>query len=195
MTGFDNQLQPDETPSARVESFWVVILKDILLETLLPAIGLAILINLFVAQSTYVFGQSMEPNLHTNQRLMIEKVSYRFHTPQRGDIVVVDVPVSDIPLIKRVIGLSGETIEMRDSRLFVDGVVQPEEYLTVTRQRNFGPVSVPADAVFVMGDNRNASNDSRAFGPVPLTDILGRAWVSYWPRQDIYLMGHSPILH
>jgi signal peptidase I len=158
-----------------------------LLETIAPAFVIALLINLFLAQSTYVYGRSMEPNLHTDQRLVVEKVSYRLHTPRRGDIVVISVPNSEIPLIKRVIGLPGEVIAIVDNQVTIDGVVLDEDYLDDIAQRDYGPHEVPAGHIFVMGDNRNASNDSRYFGPVREDHIIGRAWFSYWPPGDIQL--------
>jgi signal peptidase I len=158
-----------------------------LFETLAPAFVIALLINLFVAQSTYVHGTSMEPSLHTDQRLIVEKVSYKLHPPHRGDIVVVAVDTSEIPLIKRVIALPGETIQIRNNQVFVNGVALEEDYLADVSQRNYGPFQVPPGQVFVMGDNRGASNDSRAFGAVPLEQIVGRAWLSYWPPEDVEL--------
>lgn len=155
-----------------------------IVDTVLPAIVIAILITLFVAQGTYVFGQSMEPNLHSDQRLIVEKVSYRLRGPRRGDIVVVQVSGYEIPPIKRVIGLPGETIEIRQGQVWIDGQALDEAYLADIVQQDYGPYTVPADHVFVMGDNRNLSGDSRLFGPVPLTNVWGRAWLSYWPPQD-----------
>ncbi|MBN1643080.1 MAG: signal peptidase I [Anaerolineae bacterium] len=155
------------------------------LETVAPAFVIALLINLFLAQSTYVYGHSMEPNLHTDQRLVVEKVSYRLHAPQRGDIVVVSVPNSEIPLIKRVIGLPGEVIAIQDNHVTIDGVPLDEAYLDDVVQRDYGPHEVPAGHVFVMGDNRGASNDSRYFGPVREDQIIGRAWFSYWPLGEM----------
>lgn len=142
----------------------------------------------FVAQATVVHGQSMEPNLHTGQRLIVEKISYRFDTPHRGDIVVVDIDGFDVPLIKRVIGLPGETVEVRNNYVYINGEILSEEYLPVLRQRSYGPYLVPEDEVFVMGDNRNVSNDSRYFGAVRTEDIVGKAWASYWPLTDIGLI-------
>lgn len=159
-------------------------LRD-LLETILPALLLALLLSHFVAQGTVVHGQSMEPNLHTDQRVIIEKLSYHFYLPQRGDVVVLDVADSEIPLIKRVVGLPGETVEVRDNCVYVDGQVLQEPYLTATTQRDYGPVAIPAGHVFVMGDNRGNSRDSRSFGPVSLEQIVGRAWVLYWPLGDV----------
>ena len=157
-----------------------------LLETILPAILIALLLNVFVGQATRVQGQSMEPNLHTDQRLVVEKVSYRFHGPQRGDIVVIRVPSQgEELLIKRVIGLPGEMVEIRDGNVYIDGQLLDEPYANgSTRQGRIGRVIVPALQVFVMGDNRAHSNDSRSFGPVPIGDIVGRAWLSYWPLSN-----------
>jgi signal peptidase I len=154
-----------------------------LLETILPAILIALLLNVFVGQATRVQGQSMEPNLHTDQRLVVEKVSYRLHGPRRGDIVVIRVPSQgEELLIKRVVGLPGETAEIRDGHVYIDGQLLDEPYTNgSTRSGRIGRVIVPPLHVFVMGDNRDHSNDSRAFGPVPIENIVGRAWLSYWP--------------
>jgi len=158
------------------------------IDTVTPAFVIALLINLFLAQGTYVHGQSMEPNLHTAQRLILEKVSYRLHTPERGDIVVVRVEGFAHPLIKRVIGLPGETVEIHDNRVFIDGEPLNEPYLDDVRQANYGPTYVEPLHVFVMGDNRSASNDSRYFGAVHLETIVGRAWLSYWPLEEVRLV-------
>lgn len=152
--------------------------------TLLPALILALLLTHFVAQGTVVYGQSMEPNLHTDQRLIIDKVSTHFRLPERGEIVVIDVDHSEIPLIKRIIGLPGETIQIMNGQVLIDGVVLEEPYLPQVPLQNFAPVRIPPGHVFVMGDNRGLSNDSRAFGPVSLDRIIGRAWFSYWPPED-----------
>lgn len=160
-------------------------LRDIA-ETLLPAVVIAIVINLFLAQATRVYGQSMEPNLHTDQRLVIEKLSYRFHGPRRGDIVVLKLPERSTELlIKRVIALPGERIEIRDGSVYVDGAVLDEPYLTQSTAGVMPSQVVPPFHVFVLGDNRGASNDSRAFGMVPLDHIVGKAWVRYWPLGQL----------
>ena len=157
------------------------------LETLVPAILIALLINVFVGQATRVEGQSMEPNLHTNQRLVVEKLSYRFHGPQRFDVVVLKVPSQgDELLIKRVIGLPGETVEIQDGRVYINGEPLEEPFLVGdTRPGRHDRITVPPLHVFVLGDNRNHSNDSRSFGPVPIDNIVGRAWISYWPLEDV----------
>jgi signal peptidase I len=156
-----------------------------LAETVVPAIVIAVLIHVFLAQATRVYGQSMEPNLHTDMRLVVEKLSYRLHTPERGDIVVLRVRPEDEMLIKRVIGLPGDQVEIRDGRVYVNGQPLDEPYLNQETRGNLAPRVVPPLHVFVMGDNRRASNDSRSFGPVHIDNIVGKAWLSYWPLEDI----------
>jgi signal peptidase I len=160
------------------------------LETILPAILIALLINVFVGQATRVEGQSMEPNLHSNQRLVVEKLSYRFHGPQRFDVVVLKLPSQgDELLIKRVVGLPGEMVEVRDGHVYIDGAELDEPFVAEeTRAGRREHITVPPLHVYVLGDNRNHSNDSRSFGPIPIDDIIGRAWVSYWPPDDLGLV-------
>ncbi len=184
---------------------WV---RDIL-ETLLPALLIVLVVNTFAAQATRVEGPSMEPTLHNSQRLIVEKVSFRLREPHRGEIVVFRVPNyeppsmieqvrsllrsvlsgsrdsgSPDPLIKRVIGLPGETIEIRDGYVYINGELLQEEYLTQLTLRGMGPKTITEGHIFVMGDNRGASNDSRIFGEVPLTSVIGRAWIRYWPLSE-----------
>lgn len=155
-------------------------------ETLVPAIVIALLINIFLAQATQVLGQSMEPNLHTNQRVVVEKVTYRvFHGPRRGDIVVLDLPNQSDMLIKRVIGLPGETIEVRGGQVYIDGESLEEPWTTRIGGGDYGPHTIAPLHVFVMGDNRGSSNDSRSFGSVHIDDVVGRAWFSYWPVEYV----------
>ena len=174
-----------QTPAGSLfRTFWLWLVE--LGETVLPAIVIAVLINLFLAQATRVYGHSMEPNLHTDQRLVVEKVSYRLHGPRRGDVVVLRMPERGPELlIKRVIALPGETIEVRGGEVFINGEALVEPYLSHETGGTYGPLQVPAGQVFVMGDNRGASNDSRVFGPVPMERVVGRAWVSYWPFSAV----------
>lgn len=175
---------PEHTP----EPLQRIILRWIreILETVLPALLIVLVVNLFLAQATRVEGQSMEPNLHNNQRLIIEKVSYHFHPPRRGDIVVIKLPSrhSD-PLIKRVVGLPGETIEIRDGYVYINGKILVEPYLEQLTFGNVSPHVIAPEHVFVLGDNRGASNDSRSFGEVKISYIVGRAWFRYWPLDEI----------
>ncbi len=160
-----------------------------LLEALIPALVIVLVVNVFLAQATRVEGQSMAPSLHPSERLIVEKISYRFHQPQRGDIVVLESPRRNSdPLIKRVIGLPGETIEIRGGAVFIDGTQLYEPYLTQPTVGDFSLQLIPEEHIFVMGDNRGSSNDSRAFGVVPLGDVIGRAWLRYWPPSEVGFM-------
>jgi signal peptidase I len=149
---------------------------------MVPAALIALLIHVFLAQATRVYGQSMQPNLHTNERLVVEKLGYRFHGPRRGDVIVLHDPSgSSELLIKRVIGLPGERVTIADGRVFIDGVGLAEPYLDQGTQSQARSWLVPPLHVFVMGDNRQASRDSRSFGSVPRDQIVGRALFRYWP--------------
>jgi signal peptidase I len=149
---------------------------------------LAFFVIIFVAQATVVHGHSMEPNLHTDQRLIIDKFSYRFKPPERGHVVVLAMDSAVHPLIKRVVALPGETVAVQNGRVYINGALLDEPYLPALRQPTYGPQQVPPGHVFVMGDNRLDSRDSRAFGPVPVGEIIGRARFSYWPLEDIGLV-------
>jgi len=158
-------------------------------ETILPAVFIALMIHLFLAQATRVEGYSMEPTLHGQERLVIEKLSFHFHQPERGDIVVLRVPeYGKEMLIKRVIGLPGDTIAVENGQVILNGQPLGENYINGPPRGNYGPTIIPDDSVFVMGDNRNNSNDSRSFGPIPHENIVGRAWIRYWPLQEIGIM-------
>ena len=184
--------QPDvETSSeprgsgARVLHWLLQALREIA-ETVIPAVIIALVINLFLAQATQVLGQSMEPNLHSTQRVVVEKVTYRFfHGPRRGDIIVISLPEQSEMLIKRVVGLPGETIEVRGGQVYIDSGPLDESWTVNPGGGSYGPRDIPPLHVFVMGDNRGASNDSRNFGPVAIEHIVGHAWFSYWPLEYV----------
>jgi len=151
---------------------------------LLIAIGLALVIIVFLYQPVKVEGTSMAPLLSDQERIFINKFVYRFEPIQRGDVVVFWYPLDRTKsFIKRVVGLPGESVEIRQGAVYVNGIVVPEPY--VPRQyedlSDFGPVPVPKDSYFVMGDHRISSNDSRVFGPVASRYIYGRAVFAYWP--------------
>ncbi len=154
-------------------------------ESILPALAIVLVVNVFLAQATRVEGQSMEPNLHNNERLIIEKISYRLREPQRGDVVVIKRPSSSEPLIKRVIGLPGDRVEVRDGKVYINGHAYEEPYLDQETWGSYALETVPEEHVFLLGDNRRASNDSRSFGVVPFDDIIGRAWLRYWPLEEL----------
>jgi signal peptidase I len=154
-------------------------------QSLILGVLLAMALQIFI-QPTIVYGQSMEPSLHDQERVILDKVSYRIGARARGDIVVFQVGGEPLPLIKRVIGLPGETVEIRDGRVVVNGVALREPYTSGPTPGRMNPVSVPPDMVFVMGDNRMAGSslDSRRLGPIPLTNITGQARLAYWPPTE-----------
>jgi signal peptidase I len=154
--------------------------------TLLPALAIAVLLHLFLAQSTIVYGQSMQPGYATDQRLIIEKITYHFRSPQRGDVVVLRDPNGGpIPLIKRVVGLPGERVTVSQGRVYIDDAPLWEPYLAEPTDGPGRSWVVPPLQVFVMGDNRNNSRDSRSFGPVSVESILGHAIFRYWPLGQL----------
>ena len=151
---------------------------------LLIAIGLALVIIVFLYQPVKVEGTSMAPLLSDQERIFINKFVYRFEAIHRGDVVVFWYPLDrSKSFIKRVIALPGETVTIRQGVVTVNGTVVPEPYVPPQYEdvSDFGPTRVPADSYFVMGDHRISSNDSRVFGPVPSQFIYGRAVFAYWP--------------
>jgi signal peptidase I len=157
-----------------------------LVTAILPALVVALFINVYVAEAVMVKdGPSMEPNLYRGYRVMTEKVSYDLHLPRRGDVVVVDRPDGEESLIKRVVALPGEVVEVRGGHAVVDGHPIEEPWVTHFGGPGYPPTVVPAGYVFVLGDNRAVSRDSRAIGPVPVESIKGRAWFIYWPLSEL----------
>ncbi|MGM0410363.1 MAG: signal peptidase I [Bacillota bacterium] len=159
------------------------------IQSILIAAVLAFLIITFVAQSFVVDGRSMEPTLHDGERLFINKFIYRFHPPERGDIVVFSPRgAPEKKYIKRVIALPGETIEIKDGQTYIDGEPIKEEYINEAMNSDHSPVEVPENSVFVMGDNRNHSADSRISSLVGFVDydsISGKAFWTYWPLDKM----------
>jgi signal peptidase I len=163
------------------------LVRDIL-ESVIPAIFIALLLNMFAVQPTKVRGQSMEPTLHSDEYLLVEKITYRIRPPQRGDVVVFRYPRDEQEnFIKRIIALPGETVEIRLGHVYINGKPLLEPYLLQLPRDDMPPTKVPADHYFVLGDNRLNSNDSRTFGFVTMQEILGRAWLRYWPLNQITL--------
>lgn len=171
-------------------------------QTILLALLLFFLIR-NVVQNFRIDGISMEPNFHHGQFLIVNRFAYCpglhleipplgiklnkvwcISQPRRGDVIVFEYPLdTSRDFIKRVIALPGETVEVRNGQVFVDGRRLPEPFGPNPSARSFGPLRVPPDTVFVMGDNRNNSSDSRTWGPLPMNEIIGEAIVSYWPPQ------------
>jgi len=142
-------------------------------------------IKAFVLQPFIIPTASMEPTIMVGDRVLAEKLSYRFSQPTAGDIVVFDDPGGVYPqLIKRIVAVEGQTVDIRDGQVYIDNILLPESYVasTITQAASVElPVSVPEDHVWLMGDNRPNSSDSRVFGVQPIGSIKARAFAIYWP--------------
>jgi signal peptidase I len=165
--------------------------------TLVLAAVLYIVIQTFVAQTYRVEQQSMEPTLQPGQHVLIDKLTPRFDDFSRGDVVVFrphDAEPDATPFIKRVIGTSGDRVEIREGRVYVNGAVLDEPYLAQDEPTEAdGEASswvVEDGTLFVLGDHRTASRDSRAgsIGLVPSSDVIGRAWLSFWPLDTLGIL-------
>ena len=203
MTEKEKQVVVQKSPEQQEENVVVEIVK-----TLVTAAILAFGIRTFVAEARYIPSESMQPTLEINDRLIVEKISYRFRTPQRGDVVVFR-PTEELKkqgyneaFIKRVIGLPGDTVEVKNDKVYVNGQKLPEKYIFIPEDssgyrplpsRPYGPTKVPDDQYLVLGDNRNNSLDSRSWGFVPRENLIGRATVRFWPLKRLGSLDEKPI--
>lgn len=169
---------------------------------------IAFLLKTFIAQAFYIPSVSMVPQLQVNDRVVVSKLAYRAHDPRRGDVIVFDDPTggakaspgliakilegvgvkqpSTEEYIKRVVALPGEQVQGRDGRVYVNGQLLDEPYLPEgTLTSPFGPVTVPEGRLWVMGDNRTNSTDSRGFGTIDAETVVGRAILKVWPLPDV----------
>ena len=210
-----NTVTPAPVAAAEDERSTVFLIVRELGVLVLTALVIAVVVKSFVAQAFYIPSGSMMPQLRVNDRVVVSKISYKLHEPRRGDIVVFDAPgggrkddsalparvvrsmVQSIGLaapstdeyIKRVVALPGERVEARGGRVLVDGREVVEPYLRAgTTTADFEAAVVPPGTVWVMGDNRANSADSRIFGPVPVSTVVGRAFARVWP------LGHTSFL-
>ncbi len=193
---------PPGGQAKRGRPFWIEV--PILV---LVALVIAVFIKTFLTQAFFIPSSSMEATLNIDDRILVNKLAFRFDDPHRGDVIVFDSgesrdesilesirrnigeavglssPESDF--IKRVVGLPGEVLEIRDNQVYIDGVAIDEPYLKVgTVMADFGPVVVEADHYFMMGDNRNLSSDSRFIGAISRDRLVGRAFVLVWPPSN-----------
>jgi signal peptidase I len=158
------------------------------------SLAVALVVRGFLIQAFYIPSESMVPTLIKNDRVLVNKLSYKLHDVHRGDIVVFKAPpgaataqVKD--LIKRVVGLPGETIEGRNGSIFINNKPLDEPYLSPdVRSRDFPPEKIPPDKIYVLGDNRQDSRDSTFFHAIDESAIVGRAFVKIWPLNDLGLL-------
>ena len=185
--------------SGRVEnrprSRWIVEWAIVLL----VALGLAVVLRTFVIQTYSIPSGSMIPTLMVGDRILVDKLSYHLHPVHRGDVVVFATPPKEVPilmvkdLVKRVIGLPGQRISSGPrGEVFINGQLIDQPWLTASARADPGPPiesqKIPAGDVFVMGDNRGSSDDSRDYGPIPESLIVGRAVLGFWPLSRIHLL-------
>jgi len=162
-----------------------------IIEVIVFAVGIFFFVYLLIMRPHKISGQSMMPNFQNGEYLLTEKVTYYRRNPVRGDVVVFSAPTSDTDeFIKRVIATPGETVAVKDGRVYVNSKLLEESYIksdVITTGGNFlvdrAVFTVPDGLYFVMGDNRMNSSDSRYFGPITKKAISGRAWVAYWPMS------------
>jgi signal peptidase I len=171
-------------------------------ETLVLTLVIFLVIQTFIAQPYRVEQMSMETTLEPDQYVLVDKLTPRFDAYKRGDIVVFNPPEdwtaseNRTPFIKRVIGVAGDTVEIHDGRVFVNGVALKEPYVfavdgkaqPTTTTTDPPEWRVPDGELFVMGDHRQSSSDSRNFGPIEVSHVIGRAWLRYWPFNTFEIL-------
>ncbi len=136
----------------------------------------------------------MEPNLHSGQYILVDKLSYLIGNPQRGDVVVMRFPLDPRrDFVKRIIALPGEAVEVRNGTVFINGEALKEPYIKITASYRYERKVVPENDYFVLGDNRNNSHDSHIWDWLPREYLIGKAWLSYWPTQYAGVIDH-PVL-
>ncbi|HEY5466921.1 MAG TPA: signal peptidase I [Clostridia bacterium] len=166
------------------------------LKYIVTALAVGLLLVTFVVQNNKVIGSSMEPTLLQDDQLLVQKVSARLGAFHYGDIITIDgvrlMGAGEPDLVKRVVGLSGDTIDIRGGRLYRNGIPVDEKYLpagvqTFPLERGFDHVVLGPDEIFVMGDNRGNSKDSRVFGPVPVDYVIGTCMIRFYPFSRVGL--------
>lgn len=161
------------------------------------ALLIAVVLRVWVAEPRFIPSNSMDPTLHIGDRLLVEKISYHLHPPALGDIVVFHPPETlqswgydpKQAFIKRVVGEPGDTLAVYDGHLYRNGKPQTETYLAAAPAYQMSSFTVPPGHIFVMGDNRNDSNDSHVWGPLPVENVIGHAQFRFWPVSHFGPLG------
>lgn len=168
-----------------------------ILETVVFALAIFVVVYLFLAQPHQVQGSSMVPNFTNGEYILTNKILYRFDEPQRGDVIVFKSPTQK-DFIKRVIGLPHDTVRVENGKVYVNDKELPEKYLpdgVYTQEgqtlNNSETVTIPEGKYIVFGDNRNQSSDSRDWGWITKKDIIGKAWIIYWPLSKLDIVPHA----
>ena len=170
-------MQSEEQPKSRGRS----VFRE-LVETILFTLLIYFLVRFFLFENYKVVGNSMAPTLENQQFLVVNKLGYRLDDPQRGDIVVFQDPRDPSrKLIKRIIGLPGEVVEIQHGEVYIGGQKLAEPYINGPGRYSVPATSIPAGQYYVLGDNRSNSSDSHSWGTLNRESIVGKAWISYWP--------------
>lgn len=186
---------PPKKPKKKKESTFGEVIRFVLI-----SLAIVIPIRLYIAEPFIVSGSSMTPTFETGNYLIVDQVTYRFENPDRGDVVIFHYPKDPAKFfIKRVIGLPGEVVEIKNNQIIVfssdypDGLLLDEPYIQSMSSKDLR-VTLEEDHYFVMGDNRNASSDSRIWGPLPEDLIVGRALIRLFPISDLSVLpgAHNP---
>jgi len=180
-----NEISEDETPDTKSKGR---LFFDFLKETvfiIIAAFLISLIIRFFVVEAFNIQQHSMEPTLHDGERVLVSKCIYRFTPTSYGDIIILESPMNSSDFVKRVIATEGETVELKEGELLIDGKAIEEPYIKFVDLSNYGPVEVPEDKIFVAGDNRPNSLDSRIFGPIPEDNVVGKVFFIYWPMDRI----------
>lgn len=162
-----------------------LLLADLIKAGLMTAL-LFLFVITFVVQGFKVYGSCMEPNLETGQRVLGNKFVYKFERPQRGDVIVFRYPKDPSRIyIKRIVALPGETVEIRNGQVFIDNERLEESYVRLDPHGNYPRTRIGENSLFVLGDFRKVSNDSRYWGELPMENIQAKIWLRYWPVEKI----------
>lgn len=180
-------------------SLWSTIVD--IIETVVVAAAIFIVVYIFLLQPHQVKGASMEPNFHDGEYILTDKIRYRFSEPKRGEVVIFKAPTNpEVDFIKRIIALPGEKVEIKNSRIVIFNKENPDGFTLSEPYEIMEPIAggdylregkiveVPAGSYFVLGDNRTHSFDSREWGAVPKNQIIGKAWLRYWPLSKIAII-------
>ncbi|MDO8886156.1 signal peptidase I [Candidatus Oleimmundimicrobium sp.] len=184
----NEELFESEAPGKESKSspFWAFIKETVFI--VIAAFLFSFVIRLFIVEAFTIQQHSMDPTLHDSDRVLVSKFIYRLSDIEDGDIIILKSPMNKTDFVKRVVATEGQTIEIKEGVLVIDGKPVEESYIKNHDLSGLEPIEIPQDYVFVAGDNRPNSYDSRIFGPIPEDDVVGKVFFIYWPVDRIGLV-------